>query len=504
MRKHQVSSEALQLDEKRRETLEFFEAAVRDWHTLGLKRQNEVENRIKFDARHLKPEQLTLVKQAFINRGILIEKAFDELMKQGYLADGIPPPEKKEYSLDAVNQAKLDKLLERAIPKKGFIRDYIDVFSEVTDAPIAFLFWGAMVAIATILGKNVYILWEARRLYPNIWAVFLAPSGSRKGTGIDIPTRLLRQIDPELLLPQVASEEGLTKALAVEDGGHDIGFVRWQEFSKILKSWESKQSWQASQEFWINIWDNKETKKKLSGGEFNIPVTSVSFLSACTPKTFSAFFKPPDLEGGFFGRVYLITCIKKDKYFPIPPSIERKEEKEEEGKLIKQLTDIKTYFTGELSYAGFEEAFCHWGKKTQKNHKEGFLDSFYSRIETHAMKLAMIYEAATTKKTEITEESFTLAVNVLEFLMASAYPLVSEEIGLSEREKETSRVAKYIQKKGEVRRSEVMQNLHHSAIEMDNIERTLEGRELIIISKEPSQRGPTRITYLWSSNDENL
>ncbi len=501
MRKHQVSSEALQLDEKRKETLDLFAAAIKDWHGLSITKQNEVENRIKFDARHLKPEQLTLVKQAFINKGILTEKAFDELMKQGYLADGITPPKTKKYSLDAVNQAKLNKLLDKAIPKEGFIKEYLDTFSEVTDTPRVFLFWGAMIAVATVLGKNVYIPWEARRLYPNLWCVFLAPSGSRKGTGIDIPTRLLRQIDNELLLPQVASEEGLTKALAVEEEGHDIGFVRWQEFSKILRSWLSKQSWQASQEFWINIWDNKETKKKLSGGEFNIPVTSISFLSACTPKTFSTYFEPEDLEAGFFGRVYLITCLKKDKYFPIPPSIEQKGGEDE---LITKLRDIRTHFTGELSYKGFEDAFSHWAKETQKNHKEGFLDSFYSRIETHAMKLAMIYEAATTKKTEITEKSFTHAVNALEFLMASAYPLVSEEIGLSEEEKGISRVAKYIQEKVEVRRSEVMQNLHLTAFNMDNIERTLIGRELIEVDKTSGERGPTCKTYFWSSNSINL
>lgn len=424
--------------------------------------------------------------------------------KRKEITDIPPSLEGKGYSVDTIKQKRLDKLLERAIPKEGFIKRYIDVFSEVTDTPKTFLWWGAMVAVATVLGKKAYIPWETRRLYPNLWCVFLAPSGSRKGTGIDIPTRLLEQIDPELLLPQVASEEGLTKALAEEEEGRDEGFVRWQEFSKILKSWSSKQSWQASQEFWINIWDNKNWKKKLSGTEFKIPVTSISFLSACTPKTFSKFFTPEDLEGGFFGRVYLISCIEKEKYFPIPPSIESSDaRKKAEGELIQQLKDIKTHFTGELSYKGFEDAFCYWAKETQKDHKPGFLDSFYSRIETHTMKLAMIYEAATTKKTEITEESFALAVNTIEFLIASAYPLVSEEIGLSEGEKEISRVAKYVQEKEEVPRSEVMQNLHLSAFYMDNIERTLEERELIIIDKEQGQRGPTRKIYSWSTNNRN-
>jgi len=499
MRNYKVDEEALQLDEKRRETLELFEVAIRDWRTLSLKKRNEVENRIKFDARRLKPEQLKLVKQAFTDGSILTEKAFDELMKQGYLADGITPPDKKEYSLDLINQTKLDELLEKAIPDKGFIREYVDTFSGITDTPKVFLFWGAMVAVATVLGKNCYILWEARRLYPNVWCVFLAPSGSRKGTGIDIPTCLLRRTDETLLLPQVGSEEGLTKALAKETDGQDVGFVRWQEFSKILRAWSDKQSWQACQEYWIDLWDGKSLRKKLSGSEFNIPETSISFLSASTFKTFSKFFKPEDLEGGFFGRVYLITCRKKKQYFPIPPPIEDNAL----NPLVQKLHKIKEHYKEDrLFYDDFEDAFCTWAKETQKNHKEGYLDSFYSRIETHAMKLAMIYEAATIRKTHITKESFVYAVRALEFLVASAQPLVSEEIGLSEVEKRVCRIAKYIQEKGEVDKSEVMKNLHLTAFDMENIERTLLERELIeVVQEAPSGRGRRKKIYFWSSND---
>ena len=488
---------AMQVAEKREETLETLELAIRDWSKMGFKQKSGVLSILKFDSKYLRPEDLEMVKKKFIAEGMVSEKTFDGLVKKGRQLEGIP---EFERGFEEVDQAKLNRLLEEAIPKEGFIKDYIDTFSEITDTPKAFLFWGVMVTVATVLGKNAYVKWETRKLYPNIWCVFLAPSGFRKGTGVDIPTRLLRKVNQNLLLPQVGSEEGLTKALAKETEGQDVGFVRWQEFSRILKGWLNKQSWQANQEFWIDLWDNKGTKKKLSGGEFNIPETSISFLSACTPKTFSTFFKPPDLEGGFFGRVYLITCSQKKHYFPIPLPLE-------DGAfspLVKQLHEIEESFKeDEFFYSEFEDAFSRWGKETQKNHQQGYLDSFYSRIETHCMKLAMIYEAATTGKVHITKESFVYAVNAIEFLIASAYPLVSEEIGLSEEEKKVSLVAKYIRDRGEVRRSEIMQNLHLVAFNMDNIERTLLERELIEIEKPSGQRGPPRKIYFWSSNSSD-
>jgi len=139
-----------------------------------------------------------------------------------------------------VDQKKLDLLLENAIPDKGFLRDYINVFSEATDCPRAFLFWGAMVMVATILGKNMYIKYIAEKICPNIWCVFLADSGGRKGTGINLVTNILSRVSKDSLLPTVASEEGLVGALDTSKKlGRDIGFIHWQEFSTILASWQN-------------------------------------------------------------------------------------------------------------------------------------------------------------------------------------------------------------------------------------------------------------------------
>ncbi|GAH56586.1 unnamed protein product, partial [marine sediment metagenome] len=140
-----------------------------------------------------------------------------------------------------------------------------------------------------------------------------------------------------LLLPSIGSEEGLTKALDVgKSGGRETGFIRWQEFAKILKSWNTRGSWIASQEFFINLWDSKPFKKKLSKEEFIVGETAVSFIGACIPASFSKHFSLEDLELGFFGRVYLITCLEKEKYIPIPLSVSETDI----NKLVKQLEDI--------------------------------------------------------------------------------------------------------------------------------------------------------------------
>jgi len=383
----------------------------------------------------------------------------------------------KEIKFGEVDQKRLDILLEKAIPEKGFLRDYIDTFSDITDTPKSFLFWGAMTTLATVLGKDVFVNWEIRRLYPNIWCVFLAPSGFRKGTGIDIPVKLLRGVDEDLLLPSIGTEEGLTKALDIgKTGGRDTGFIRWQEFNKILKSWNTKGSWFASQEFFIDLWDSKPFRKKLSKDEFIVGETSISFLSACIPASFSKYFTPEDLDGGFFGRVYLITNIDKEKYLSLPPAIDESDIKG----LVKKLEDIKSKYSGQaMGKEIIEEDFRDWALKTNKYREQGYLNSFFSRIETHCIKLAMIYEASLGGGNSISKEALYYAIRALNFLVESARPMISETIGLNEEQRLFRDILNYIRKKRIVKKSEVMNKFKIKSNQANEVEITLLERETI-------------------------
>ncbi len=392
----------------------------------------------------------------------------------------------KEVKLEEVSQKKLNTLLEKAIPDRGFLKNYIDIFSEITDTPKSFLFWGAMTCLATILGKNAFVNWETRKLYPNIWSVFLAPSGFRKGTGINIPVKLLRGVDSDLLLPSIGSEEGLTKALAIaKKGGRETGFIRWQEFGRTLKSWNTKGSWFASQEFFMNLWDSEPFKKELSREEYLVGETAISFLSACIPASFSKHFSLEDLELGFFGRVYLITCIEKEKYIPIPPAVSETDMK----KLVRELEDIGNKYDGQfISRELIEEDFTKWALDIYKNREQGYLNAFYSRIETHAIKLAMIYEASLGGSNSISKEAFTYAIKALDFLVESAKPMVSETIGLTEEQRLIRDILVYIRKKKVVKKSELMNKFKISSKQAFEIETTLIDRESI---KKGTKKPPT-------------
>lgn len=381
-----------------------------------------------------------------------------------------------------IDQKRLDILLENAIPDKGFLRDYINVFSEVTDCPRAFLFWGAMVMVATILGKNMYIKYIAEKTCPNIWCVFLADSGGRKGTGINLVTNLLSRINKDLLLPTVASEEGLVRALDTSKTfGRDTGFIHWQEFATVLASWQKLNSWKTSKEFLMKIYDGSIIKKQLSKEEFNVRDTAINFIGACIPMSFNKYFTLEDLESGFFARVFLISVLENEKYYPLPGEVSNIDL----NRLLMELKEIgDMYDEKKMSYEAIEDKFGIWARGKRKEKEFSHLKAFYARIETSCLKLSMIYHACLSKEKDsdiISVEAFEYATKAIDFLIASGQIMVSEHVGISEEQRLTKEIEKYIRKRGKAYKKDVIEKFNLQWKALSDIEKTLIEKESIYI-----------------------
>ncbi|MBA7496509.1 hypothetical protein ES702_07118 [subsurface metagenome] len=381
-----------------------------------------------------------------------------------------------------IDQKRLDTLLKNAIPDHGFLRDYVNVFSEVTDCPESFLFWGAMVMMATILGKNMYIKYIAEKICPNIWCVFLADSGSRKGTGINLVASILSRLDSDLLLPTVASEEGLIRALDTSKTfGRDIGFIHWQEFATILKDWKKQNSWKTSKEFLMKVYDGAIIKKQLSKEEFNVRDIAINFIGACIPTSFNKYFTIEDLESGFFARVFLISVLENEKYYPLPGEVSDLSL----NRLVRELKRIRDiYDERKMSYEAIKDKFDIWARGKRKEKESTRLKAFYARIETSCLKLSMIYHACLSGEKGndmISEEAFEYATKAMDFLIASGQVMVSEHIGISEDQRLTREVENYIRKRKKVFKADIFKKFKLQWKVLSDIEKTLIEKESIYI-----------------------
>ena len=134
--------------------------------------------------------------------------------------------------------------------------------------------------------------------------------------------------------------------------------------------------------------------------------------------------------------------------------------------------------------------------------EKGFMDSFYPRIETHCMKLMLIYQASLDQRiTILGKESFNYAIGAIDFLLASARFMVTEEIGLSEEQKQTLRIRNYIRARKMVSRREVYRNFHLSKKDMIEVENTLKDAGYIHVdnnyrSEEKQGKGISTTVYI--------
>src|SRR3989304_5847477 len=99
---------------------------------------------------------------------------------------------------------------DKIIPSSGFLRDFVEYFSEQTDAPQLFHLILAYATLAAVVGNRAYFTLAGDRLFPNLWVVIIGPSGSsRKSTSLNKSRGCVSAIDPKAILPADFTTEAL-------------------------------------------------------------------------------------------------------------------------------------------------------------------------------------------------------------------------------------------------------------------------------------------------------
>lgn len=95
----------------------------------------------------------------------------------------------------------------------SFVKAFLE-YSKDFESPSAFWRWSAYVSIASILRDHVYLAAGSKRLYPNIYVLFLAPSGYRKGPPVEDSEKLIKMIANTKVISGRASIQGVLDELA--------------------------------------------------------------------------------------------------------------------------------------------------------------------------------------------------------------------------------------------------------------------------------------------------
>lgn len=123
-----------------------------------------------------------------------------------------------ESNVDEIHE----KLKEETKPKEKIdetrqLDNWLKTYLECTvgqETPQLFHLWGGLATLAGAVRNNIYVDWDWKKLFPNLYVLIVAPTGHRKGMSLGVSLEMLYQIPDINILHEKASPEGIIRALA--------------------------------------------------------------------------------------------------------------------------------------------------------------------------------------------------------------------------------------------------------------------------------------------------
>ena len=329
-----------------------------------------------------------------------------------------------------------------ALPKDGFIGEYVDFMAGKNDAPQTFHVFSALVLLGACLGNRVWIPYGNKKLYPNLYVCLLAGSSNfRKTTCIRNTKRILRRFEESLIISDRFSMERLFQDLAAKPQG----IFMWPEFASAMKYFQK--SYMAGMiETLTEFFDCPEDyKRALLKEEVVIKNPVVCIFTGSTPEWLFANMKEEDILGGFYGRFIYVIAQKKEKSLSRAPDIEEKEI----NHLAEKLSRLKG-IQGEVDLAkageDFDDFYAVIDRESSKITGGGLHQAFYARICENTLKLATLYHFSKSDDLTLSTEAMSRAINLATHLKEVLADALKKDLAPTPEMKNKLRVLKIIQK----------------------------------------------------------
>ncbi len=372
------------------------------------------------------------------------------------------------------------------IPPKSFLYDFIDCSNKITDAPDIFEYAAALIAISTIMQKNVYLKWAGGKLYPNIYALLIMKSGGRKSTVAGIVKKILEKFDGEEGASLIYPNDITPEAFYSLAQNQPYGTFFHTEFGGFLKALDRNYN-KGMKEFLTDIFDGFSQKKLIKGPNgtgqlFKINDPAVNIFSASTVSWIAENLKEADLKSGFMQRFIIFYAQQDKKEIALPIASELPT-----GLIIKlkELIEIK----GEIKLSQeakerYEEFY--YGESEIKKRQSEIYGSYHTRLYTIVIKVAMIY-CVMRKDTTIIKEDIDYAIELKLILEKYLYAVYDKLI--KDRNKEImDKILNIISDNGGIiERSKLLRYTHMLKRDFDNFIDTLIERRSIASRTEKTK-----------------
>lgn len=316
----------------------------------------------------------------------------------------------------------------------NFFTNYFEYVGE-SEAPTIYHRWCAVSMLGALLCRNVWFPFGHGRIYPNQYIMLMGSPGTRKGTAINISTKLLRGMGFNRFAPDRLSKERFLMEMKPkfdEELDSDLEALVFDAPSEIYVVAEEFTDFvgQGGMEFMTmltKLWDNmdKYEHPKIHGKSVIVDKPTVNIIGGNTAQGLSLAIPPEALGNGFMSRIIFVQSEPTGKKITFPKSVSP----ELFQNLIDKMEEIKGTIAGEMSYTEDAATLLDRMYKEYINVDDHRFSHYGTRRFTHLLKLCIIFAAAELR-TEITRED-ALNANTLLYYTELRMPKALGEFGRS-------------------------------------------------------------------------
>lgn len=179
------------------------------------------------------------------------------------------------------------------------------------EAPRAFWYWAGLAAISAVVKDNIWMGRQIHKLYPNVYIMFHADSGLKKGPPVSMAKQLVTAVNNTKVIGGRSSVQGILKEMGkgnTEPGGkvklNSTAFICSSELSSAVV--EDPVATKILTDLYDRQYNIGEWKSLLKAEEFQLKDPTVTMLTATNEAMSEDFFKKSAIQGGYFARTFII------------------------------------------------------------------------------------------------------------------------------------------------------------------------------------------------------
>lgn len=298
--------------------------------------------------------------------------------------------------------------------------DYFDEYFKYvgdSEAPRIFHRWCALATLSAMMGREVFIPFGHRKIYPNQYILLMGAPGTRKSSAIGIARTALEKANYRTFAKERTSIERFFIDMArkpdlaeedlealVMDSPSEVTIANGEFLDFIGKG---------NMEFLTaltNLWDNlpRYEHPKIHGKCVVIEQPTINIIGGATVKGLGIAIPPEALGTGILSRVILIYSDMTEKKITWPEPVDE----EAAGNLVEILQRARGTMKGAIGRTAGATKILDRMYKAYPGIDDGRFSDYSARRFIHLLKITMLI-AVSRGSMEMTEEDALLANTIL-------------------------------------------------------------------------------------------